>query len=84
MSYDPGTLASLMDVLGRLARECPLLFPVHPRTARVLAGIDVPPGLTLAGPLGYLDFIALEASAALVVTDSGGVQEETTMLGVPC
>jgi UDP-N-acetylglucosamine 2-epimerase (non-hydrolysing) len=81
---DPATLAGLIDVLGQVARECPLVFPVHPRTAKVLAELTLPPGLHTTAPLGYLDFIALESSAALVLTDSGGVQEETTVLGVPC
>ncbi len=79
-----GTLAPLLEVLGRIAGECPLVFPVHPRTAKVLAQISLPPGLQTVEPLGYLDFVALERSAALVLTDSGGVQEETTVLGVPC
>jgi UDP-N-acetylglucosamine 2-epimerase (non-hydrolysing) len=81
---DLATLTSLLDVLAQVASVCPLVFPVHPRTAKVLAGLTVPPGLVITEPLGYLDFVALEASAAIVLTDSGGVQEETTVLGVPC
>ncbi len=81
---DAPALSSLLAVLGQVARHCPLVFPVHPRTAKALAGTELPTGLRAVEPLGYLDFIALEASAAVVFTDSGGVQEETTVLGVPC
>lgn len=81
---DPEILAGLMRALGRVACECPLIFPVHPRTRGNLQALEVPPEVNLVDPLGYLDFIALEAHAALVFTDSGGVQEETTALGVPC
>ena len=81
---DPGMLKQLLGALGDVALECPLIFPVHPRTRSRLAAADLPPGLRLIDPAGYLDFIALEAAARLVLTDSGGVQEETTVLGVPC
>lgn len=81
---DPAMLASLVDTLGRLAERLPLVFPVHPRTRRRLAGSAIPAGITLCEPCGYLDFICLQADAAMVLTDSGGVQEETTVLGVPC
>jgi UDP-N-acetylglucosamine 2-epimerase (non-hydrolysing) len=78
----------LVDVLRRLEAMCatmPVVFPLHPRTrARLGARRAAVPGLTLADPLGYLDFLALETHAAAVLTDSGGVQEETTYLGVPC
>ena len=60
------------------------MLPAHPRTCGRLCGAAFPEGVQVIPPLGYLDFIALEASARLVLTDSGGVQEETTMLGVPC
>ena len=75
-----------MDALGTVARELPVLFPVHPRTRARLGelGLDAQPGVTLAEPAGYLDFLSLEAEAAAVLTDSGGIQEETTWLGVPC
>jgi UDP-N-acetylglucosamine 2-epimerase (non-hydrolysing) len=79
---DPATLSRLLVMLGQLAERCPLVFPVHPRTRAQIT--DPPAGLLLAEPAGYLDFIALQASARLVLTDSGGVQEETTVLGVPC
>jgi UDP-N-acetylglucosamine 2-epimerase (non-hydrolysing) len=81
---DPAGLAALLAVLGEIAAECPLVFPVHPRTRPQLETILVPDGIRLVDPIGYLDFLALQASARLVLTDSGGVQEETTVLGVPC
>ncbi len=62
----------------------PLVFPVHPWTRAALEASEAVPGLVLIPPATYLDFIALQDAAALVLTDSGGVQEETTMLGVPC
>ena len=81
---DPHVLGALMGALARISEECPLLFPVHPRTRQRLSELQLPPTITLTGPMGYLDFIALEASARIVLTDSGGIQEETTVLGVPC
>jgi UDP-N-acetylglucosamine 2-epimerase (non-hydrolysing) len=77
-------LKGLLGALGEVAAECPLILPAHPRVAPLLGGLDLPAGLRVIEPLGYLDFVALEASARLVLTDSGGVQEETTALGVPC
>jgi len=79
-----GMLKSLLGALGEIAAVCPLLLPAHPRVAPQLAALQVPDGLDVTEPLGYLDFVAVEASARLVLTDSGGVQEETTALGVPC
>ena len=82
---DPAMLRSMLAALRRIARTLPLVFPVHPRTRPLLADLGgVPDGITLIAPLGYLDFVSLEAGAALVLSDSGGVQEETTVLGVPC
>ncbi|WP_236655428.1 non-hydrolyzing UDP-N-acetylglucosamine 2-epimerase [Streptacidiphilus carbonis] len=81
---DPEVLATLLKALGEIAGRCPLLLPVHPRAAGRLAELGVPGGIRLVPPAGYLDFIALQDSARLVLTDSGGVQEETTALGVPC
>ncbi len=79
-------LARLFDVLGRLNEELPVVFPVHPRTAKAieenLGGRK--PNLHLTDPLGYLDFLRLLMDARMVLTDSGGIQEETTALGVPC
>lgn len=79
-----GTLKSVLGALGHIAARCPLLLPVHPRLAPQLAALEVPTGIRVIDTLGYLDFIAVEAAARIVLTDSGGVQEETTALGVPC
>jgi UDP-N-acetylglucosamine 2-epimerase (non-hydrolysing) len=78
----PRALTPLLAALGELARVCPVVLPAHPRAAARLRGI--PSQIRVIPPAGYLDFIALQASARLVLTDSGGVQEETTVLGVPC
>ena len=81
---DPMVLDRLLDALGRVAERCPLVFPVHPRTRAALGERSLPDGVRPLRPLGYLDFLALEAGARVVLTDSGGLQEETTVLGVPC
>ena len=78
-------LEGVLGALARLATRMSVVFPVHPRSC---ARLDVDrwsaSGLTLTKPLSYLDFVSLQRRAAVVVTDSGGVQEETTWLGVPC
>ncbi len=81
-----GQLSGLLAALGRVARDLPLLFPIHPRTRGRIedACLSVPVGLQLIEPLGYLDFLGVMAQARLMLTDSGGIQEETTALGVPC
>jgi len=83
---DPRQLSHLLAELGRIGKEISVLFPVHPRTRQAIAdgGLEVPETIRLLEPLGYLDFLALERHAAVVITDSGGIQEETTYLGVPC
>jgi UDP-N-acetylglucosamine 2-epimerase (non-hydrolysing) len=81
---DPDVLDGILDALATVARDLPLVLPAHPRTRAHLDRRGAIPGLRVVEPLGYLDFVALEAAAALVLTDSGGVQEETTVLGVPC
>lgn len=83
---DAGKLGEAIAVLGELAAELPVLFPAHPRTVARLqgTGIAISEGMRLTEPLDYAEFIALEAGARLVITDSGGVQEETSALGVPC
>lgn len=81
---DPATLGGLMEALGQVASRIPLVFPVHPRTRASLADIEVSGDIRLIEPQGYLDFLALQDGAAIVLTDSGGIQEETTALGVPC
>ncbi|MFI5288660.1 MAG: non-hydrolyzing UDP-N-acetylglucosamine 2-epimerase [Polyangia bacterium] len=85
----PAMLAELIEILGEVARALPVVFPLHPRTrARIEAaereGLRLPEGLLLSPPRGYLDFLQLLDGARVVLTDSGGVQEETTALGVPC
>lgn len=78
-------LAETVEQLATLAESMPVVFPVHPRTRKMMEGIGrEQPGLMLIEPLGYLDFLSLEADAGAVLTDSGGIQEETTYLGVPC
>jgi UDP-N-acetylglucosamine 2-epimerase (non-hydrolysing) len=81
---DGPLLGKTMSELAGVARELPVVFPIHPRTQKMLGGDFDEPGLRLLDPLGYLDFLSLEADAAAVLTDSGGVQEETTHLGIPC
>ena len=81
---DGSLLPEVMRELGRVARELPVLFPAHPRTRKMIDGIDVDPNVLVLDPIGYLEFLSLEADATAVLTDSGGVQEETTYLGVPC
>ena len=80
---DPQLLQETAEALAQLAADVPLVFPVHPRTRARLGDVSAP-GLHLAPPLGYHDFLGLEACARFVLTDSGGVQEETSALGVPC
>ncbi len=82
----PAALLKLMRSLARIARTATVVLPLHPRTRKRLddAGWKAPAGLVLTEPLGYLEFLALQRDAALVITDSGGIQEETTYLGVPC
>jgi UDP-N-acetylglucosamine 2-epimerase (non-hydrolysing) len=83
---DPTRLIAVMRALAQLGLRLPVLFAVHPRTRTRLAeaGVQTSDGLRLLEPLSYTEFIALEAGARLVITDSGGVQEETSALGVPC
>ena len=82
---DPEKLGPTMEVLAGLADSMPVIFPVHPRTRDRLAGSGAGWGkVILTPPMDYDDFIALEAEARLVITDSGGVQEETSVLGTPC
>jgi UDP-N-acetylglucosamine 2-epimerase (non-hydrolysing) len=81
---DGPLLGLVMDELERLADRSPVVFPVHPRTRVHLDGRPQPDRLILLDPVGYLEFLSLEADAGAVLTDSGGVQEETSYLGVPC
>jgi UDP-N-acetylglucosamine 2-epimerase (non-hydrolysing) len=86
---DPELLREAVAALIELAEESPLVFPVHPRTLERLEVLELtaalePSRVHLTRPLGYLEFLGLEAEARFVLTDSGGVQEETSALGVPC
>ena len=81
-------LLALVNFLNGIAGEMPVVFPIHPRTKRNLKEFDlvdrIAPGVMLSDPLGYIEFQALTRYAKVVVTDSGGIQEETTFLGVQC
>jgi len=93
---DPGTLRGILDALHDLAERLPVVFPAHPRTVKVMRDNGLDASVDLSGstakrgtvscvePVGYVDFLRLQADARLVLTDSGGIQEETTILGVPC
>jgi UDP-N-acetylglucosamine 2-epimerase (non-hydrolysing) len=82
---DPDRLAAFLSLLAEIARDLPVVFPIHPRTRQRAdaLGLDCP-GVILTPPVGYLDFLRLMDCARLVLTDSGGIQEETTVLQVPC
>jgi UDP-N-acetylglucosamine 2-epimerase (non-hydrolysing) len=83
---DAVMMTKIAGALREIAADLPLIFPVHPRTRANLAsfGIDLGPNVTLVGPQAYMAFLNLWKDAAVVLTDSGGLQEETTALGVPC
>jgi UDP-N-acetylglucosamine 2-epimerase (non-hydrolysing) len=83
---DPARLAEILGALTEISRQMPLYFSVHPRTrAQLEASHLIPEGdIKMTGPLGYLDFLALMSHSSAVLTDSGGIQEETTALGIPC
>jgi UDP-N-acetylglucosamine 2-epimerase (non-hydrolysing) len=82
---DGPLLPEAIERLAALAREMPVVFPVHPRTRSMMEAVESEhPGLLLCEPLGYLDFLSLLADAGAALTDSGGIQEETTYLGIPC
>jgi UDP-N-acetylglucosamine 2-epimerase (non-hydrolysing) len=87
---DPETLAQFVKVLSKISTNLPLVFPVHPRTRQVLeksgllSELERNKGVHLAPPLGYLPFLSLTSQAKVIVTDSGGLQEESTALGIPC
>jgi UDP-N-acetylglucosamine 2-epimerase (non-hydrolysing) len=86
---DPRALREICEALQITARRLPIIFPCHPRTrerleAFDLGGLVTDGNITVTAPLGYLDFLHLNACAGLILTDSGGIQEEATILGVPC
>lgn len=83
---DERKLVALLETLASIARDLQVVFPIHPRTRESIrrAGFAFPSNMTVVDPLGYLDFLALQERATVVITDSGGVQEETTFLGIPC
>ena len=82
---DPEQLARLLEVLTAISERIPIVFPAHPRTLRRIESSHISSrGIRLLPPAGYIDFLQLTAESRFVLTDSGGVQEETTILGVPC
>ena len=87
---EPGNLRAILDAFAVIQQEMKLIFPIHPRTRKNMEKMGLAPraeemtNLLLLEPVGYLDFLCLMSNAALVMTDSGGIQEETTILGVPC
>lgn len=87
---DPNTFSRILDALEVIQKDMPILFPIHPRTRKNLAELglqdrmDSLSNIHLMDPIGYLDFLKLNSCAAVVLTDSGGIQEETTVLKVPC
>ena len=87
---DPIVFGRILAALETITQTLPVVFPVHPRTRKTIANlglqerIEKMKGLRLIEPLGYLDFLSLYSGARLVLTDSGGIQEETTQLGIPC
>jgi UDP-N-acetylglucosamine 2-epimerase (non-hydrolysing) len=81
---DAAQLARLLEMLDRLNEQLPVVFPVHPRTRKRIVEAQLRTDVRLIEPLGYLDFLRLTSEARMVLTDSGGIQEETTILQVPC
>jgi UDP-N-acetylglucosamine 2-epimerase (non-hydrolysing) len=82
---DSATLKGILESLLEVNRDLAVVFPAHPRTRKRIADFGLDAGqLRLLDPLPYVDFLGLQARAAVVITDSGGIQEETTYLGVPC
>lgn len=90
---DAVTLEGILEALSEVAKRIPIIFPVHPRTKQrveqfgfggYFSDADTPQGIWLTDPLGYMEFLHLNMNARMVITDSGGLQEETTVLGIPC
>jgi UDP-N-acetylglucosamine 2-epimerase (non-hydrolysing) len=82
---DPKVLGPILEALEEISKSIPVIFPIHPRTEKRVAefGLSMN-GIRTIDPLGYLEFLNLESTATVVLSDSGGLQEETTILGVPC
>ena len=87
---EPETLRRILEAVEKIGTRVPVIFPVHPRTRKIIIESEWSDrflksrGLRLVEPLGYLDFLSLYSGARLVLTDSGGIQEETSVLGIPC
>ncbi len=86
---EPETLRQILEAIEKIGERVPVIFPVHPRTRKMIAESELTnrfqgKGLRLIDPLGYLEFLSLYSGARLVLTDSGGIQEETSVLGIPC
>jgi UDP-N-acetylglucosamine 2-epimerase (non-hydrolysing) len=87
---EPSVLAGLLDAIEEIQRVVPVVFPVHPRTRQRVAALGFAArvasmkALVVCEPMGYLDFLGLTAQSKLILTDSGGLQEESTALGIPC
>jgi UDP-N-acetylglucosamine 2-epimerase (non-hydrolysing) len=87
---DPAIFSRILDGLDVIQKDLPILFPIHPRTRKNLSvsGLanraQAMPNLHMMDPIGYLDFLKLTSNATIVLTDSGGIQEETTYLKIPC
>lgn len=86
---DEAMLKEILSAVMEIAKKIPIVFPAHPRTQKQMKAFGIDPSTTAGGlrvtePMGYLDFLALQKTSKIVLTDSGGVQEETTFFGVPC
>ncbi len=87
---DANTFSRILEALEEIGKRLPIIFPVHPRTRKTIAELGFSErvgkatGVRVIDPLGYIDFLGLYSKARLVLTDSGGIQEETTVLGIPC
>jgi UDP-N-acetylglucosamine 2-epimerase (non-hydrolysing) len=83
---DPAKLSRLLDLFADLSRKIPFVFPVHPRTKKQIETLGYTPSADfhLVEPVDYLDSLCLQKESRLVLTDSGGIQEETSCLGIPC
>jgi len=90
---DKQTLTGILEALTEISRQLPIIFPIHPRTLKMVESFNLThffnrgdeiKGIWITAPLGYLEFLHLNLNATMVLTDSGGLQEETTVLGIPC